>query len=829
MIMLGDETWIRLFPGRFTRQDGVSSFYVKDSVEVDFNVSRHLEAELAASDWDLLILHYLGVDHIGHIGGRNSALMAPKLKEMDDVIRMICMHAVMRQNDVDKRTLLVVVSDHGMTDRGNHGGSSDEETDCLALFVGLQVKPADTKMVGYRTINQVDIGTTLSLLFGLPIPKNSVGVLIQEVFDQMTDEQRLRAMELNSWQLLWLLQAHLPGFLCENSYYIDLSDAQSLGINKSIGSVKERLHQLFLKAMNLHNSWKFLKGSNFVSKDTDQLNLTVEAYHGFLSAASEWLSHAATDEPVIMMLSGVFMMAFSCVLLLGLLLMLFKENRQKQHPYQMKFFRYSWNIDEIFVLLGILVHVFSLGSSSFVEEEQYTWHFLTSTLYMIFLFMRVQSFVGRQTSKASKTMGEQNHDSQKPARLSLTSNSKVIGRISFMWIDGRECISICAVLTVLICMRVLKSWHQGGVNWTHLADISKLLEEAGTFRIKSFRIASLVLVISLSCLTLCLSRSGKCYLGMLIVSQSISALLVFLHIMDYQTHLLTPSSYNLNLFFLLYGSLSVFLLLALASPWFLPSHRLTRSCETKINMPTTEMQMESLLRDIRNSTYIIGVTYTTSWCLLQLLLQQPTNAFPVLLLFLQILASMIYFSSEVSKHKPWVEVAALYFMGMTGHFGLGNSNSLATIDVAGAFKGIFGQSTLLAGIMMFIITYASPLLHLFGMVLWISMKAMIHPLVQQASDLSCILRKMLDLPCLLLLVLNSVSLTGFSIILLIMRNHLFIWSVFSPKYMYVCTSTLCVYIGLLLVVATMFYICTILSYRARNNQTRVICTGNFSG
>lgn len=28
MVMLGDETWIKLFPGLFTRQDGVSSFYV---------------------------------------------------------------------------------------------------------------------------------------------------------------------------------------------------------------------------------------------------------------------------------------------------------------------------------------------------------------------------------------------------------------------------------------------------------------------------------------------------------------------------------------------------------------------------------------------------------------------------------------------------------------------------------------------------------------------------------------------------------------------------------------------------------------------------------
>lgn len=31
------------------------------------------------------------------------------------------------------------------------------------------------------------------------------------------------------------------------------------------------------------------------------------------------------------------------------------------------------------------------------------------------------------------------------------------------------------------------------------------------------------------------------------------------------------------------------------------------------------------------------------------------------------------------------QVAALYFVGMAGHFGLGNTNTLATIDVAGAF------------------------------------------------------------------------------------------------------------------------------------------------
>lgn len=33
-----------------------------------------------------------------------------------------------------------MVSDHGMTEGGNHGGSSYEETDSLALFIGHSVE-----------------------------------------------------------------------------------------------------------------------------------------------------------------------------------------------------------------------------------------------------------------------------------------------------------------------------------------------------------------------------------------------------------------------------------------------------------------------------------------------------------------------------------------------------------------------------------------------------------------------------------------------------------------------------------------------------------------
>jgi len=71
LVMYGDDTWLKLFPNTFSRADGTSSFFVSDFTEVDQNVTRHVADELRAKDWDAWIMHYLGLDHIGHKTGPN--------------------------------------------------------------------------------------------------------------------------------------------------------------------------------------------------------------------------------------------------------------------------------------------------------------------------------------------------------------------------------------------------------------------------------------------------------------------------------------------------------------------------------------------------------------------------------------------------------------------------------------------------------------------------------------------------------------------------------------------------------------------------------------
>ncbi|XP_068638357.1 GPI ethanolamine phosphate transferase 2 isoform X2 [Aristolochia californica] len=784
MVMHGDETWLKLFPGLFARHDGVSSFFVKDTVEVDHNVTRHLDTELVAKDWNLLILHYLGLDHVGHIGGRHSVLMAPKLKEMDEIIRIIHTTAILLES-TDKHTLLVVVSDHGMTDSGNHGGSSYEETDSLVLFVGLHSKHQDYTSATLNSASQVDIAPTLAILFGVPIPKNSVGILIPETLSCLTEEQQLRAIELNSWQLKRLLQAELPYLFCGKSPSKDFDYKQALMTTGCNHTDEEKLHCLFLKALASHDSWKHGQLATSMSIYITDLHNVITEYYKFSRTAAEWLSRRVTDKPFDLLAVGILIMFMSSVILVGLLFLFSSEVSlgEIQSP-ELRNFDSKWHLDEIFVLAAVSIYVLSLASSSMVEEEQYIWHFLTSTLF--FIFLRT-SFRGQLVAASSNSC------------------------------DGHRLFRIFPILSLLICGRILRGWYQGGVNWTHLPDISKWFEQMGSVTLQYLQVASVVLITGLGLYTLHQIKSMK---GLNIIVQAsilVTSILVLLHTMEYKDSMTGASTYSAtSMAQTIFATLGVtFLGVTLTVPWLMPIslYQVQKAMQHQFTSSDNEMHYKYLLSSIRDLSYLIGRTSVVLWCLLQLLLHHKIKAGPILLLFLQILLCTKYFSIVGSHHKPWVEVAAMYFLGMAGHFGLGNSNSLATIDVAGAFIGLSSHSTVLSGILLFFITYASPLLFILSLLMYTPVKEMKFPL--GLKSLSLYLQIKVGMPCLVPLALNSVALATFTFILLLMRNHLFVWSVFSPKYLYVCAATLSVYIGVIVVAAISTYTWLVFVFRTK--------------
>lgn len=186
IVMYGDDTWLKLFPAMFERSDGTSSFFVADFTEVDNNVTRHIDDELRSSDWEGMVMHYLGLDHIGHKSGPRSPHMLPKQREMDKMVKTI--YAAIETKPHLENTLLVLAGDHGMNDAGNHGGSSPGETSPALVFMS----PKFGKKFGgqkpyselreefdyYTVVEQSDVVPSLAGLMGFPVPRNNLGVFI---------------------------------------------------------------------------------------------------------------------------------------------------------------------------------------------------------------------------------------------------------------------------------------------------------------------------------------------------------------------------------------------------------------------------------------------------------------------------------------------------------------------------------------------------------------------------------------------------------------------------------------------------------------------------
>lgn len=188
MVHLGDDTWQALFPGYFDANltHAYDSLNVWDLHTVDDGVTEHLLPLLSASEthkWDIVFGHYLGVDHAGHQYGPNHPAMTSKLKQMDNVLREIIA-------SLGQDTLLVVMGDHGMDPKGDHGGESDDEVEATLWMYSKKgifgrehvsfIEPPRTAKE--RPVAQIDLVPSLSLLLGLPIPFNNLGAPISEAF-----------------------------------------------------------------------------------------------------------------------------------------------------------------------------------------------------------------------------------------------------------------------------------------------------------------------------------------------------------------------------------------------------------------------------------------------------------------------------------------------------------------------------------------------------------------------------------------------------------------------------------------------------------------------
>ncbi|KAF8976595.1 major facilitator super transporter protein [Entomortierella lignicola] len=533
----GDDTWIKLFPGLFSRMEGTSSFFAMDTVEVDNNVTRHVEPELARDDWDGLIFHYLGLDHVGHSGGPSSALMRPKQAEMDSVAETIYKTLISKDSQASVSqgeklpTLFVLCGDHGMNEVGNHGGSSRSEISTSFLFMSpiFEGKDARAKIQAmidpyrqdvqhnreeyeyYKSVSQVDLVPTLSLLMGLPIPKNSVGKLIPELFSDLTEMEKLRALQINSHQVAGVLKNMWSDFEVESSVLLkdykspdlDLQDdtdgrSEDRGLLRCSKEKSQNLRLACLYTLALAEHASFLEMSESKSKisySTQDYNLKYRTaenlYSKFLEDASSMLSTALSKYDMPLLTNGSLMMAFAvagfllCALQTSMLddfklscleprIKLMSVNTSsvsvKTAPsissaissLPSKILKQSkndinWIVARGFSVVILILYLVTLFASSFVEEEHQFWYFFNMTWWAVLGLISARYLV--DTSSKSNAASGLNEDGKTGARRRFTSSAIATG--------------YC--LLQMTILRLLRSWNQTGQKYADQIDLRHYL------------------------------------------------------------------------------------------------------------------------------------------------------------------------------------------------------------------------------------------------------------------------------------------------------------------------------------------------------------------
>ncbi|KAK7508127.1 hypothetical protein BaRGS_00000366 [Batillaria attramentaria] len=764
LTFFGDDTWLNLFPDHFTRSDGTTSFFVTDYTEVDNNVTRHLSQELAASDWDVMTLHYLGLDHIGHLAGPTSPLIKPKLQEMDTVIQQIY-SAMQSWSASESPGLLVICGDHGMSDQGGHGGASPGEVLVPVVLLSPHTVFQHQKS-GYPDIDQIDLCPTLSALMGLPIPKNNLGCVEVAALPQNTSlRDKVRAMQINAAQLARMLE-------------------------KNVGDAsQDHAYQLYKAALQSHSEW--LAGANSSSESSKQSsgNQVLLAYQDAAQRMSQRISKMSTRYDMY----GISVAVTA----------LWMRDTKPLSPVEM------------FLVCGTILHTLSLVSSSFVEEEHQTWYFITSSIHTLLLFRLPDSFAGKFAASASgggtatsghmrsgdvlgRMSGEREENYVQYTQLKEHSkhNPWLKREMERKTTEGRSLdkafLKTAVSLVVILCiLRVLRRWNQTGNKWLDVPDVGDWLVMPENKMALSALVAVSLLCNLLTNLSRLRTLGGRAACACAMMAVYCSKAGTGATLMP-ETLTGIVSTQGVTEARLAYSFILVLLVLNLHQLWKdnVSSHASSQS--------SVRVALSGL------SEFLEGLQ--AFWLCLMCLLLRPHNT--ALVAMLSVLERLVcgYVLRSV-KLRPVCLLLYCMALGQAFFFFQGNSNSVSTVDVAAGYTALQDYQPVLIGIQMCFSTYA-------GVIFWL-ISCLKYVLLVLPSDASVDHQWLADAHtdmAITLLLTRALPLAVYTTLVTFMRYHLFVWTVFSPKLLYE---------GMLTVVYSAFYVtclCVAHSLRSKGQQ-----------
>ncbi|XP_070120210.1 GPI ethanolamine phosphate transferase 2 isoform X8 [Equus przewalskii] len=754
IISYGDETWVKLFPKHFVEYDGTTSFFVSDYTEVDENVTRHLDKVLKRGDWDVLILHYLGLDHIGHVSGPSSPLIGRKLSEMDGVLMKIHTALLSEERETLLPSLLVLCGDHGMSETGGHGASSTEEVSTPLLLVSsaFERKPGDIRHP--KHVQQTDLAATLAIGLGLPIPKNSVGHLLFPAIEGKPMREQLRFLHLNTVQLTKLLQENVPSYEKEPGFeqfkiserlhgnwirlYLEENNSEVLF---NLGTKVRRQYLDALKTLSLslsrqvaqYDVYSMVVGTVVVLEVLTLLLLSIpqalsskaelevpllspvfsllfyltflvlSAVHVIVCTSTEsscylcslsWLTAGGVMVLVSALLCAV-VSALTKVLVRGKLL-----SKNAAHSNS------RWSELDLLILLGTLGHVLSLGASSFIEEEHQTWYFLVSTLCLALCHDIYRNYLPGDDCEPQRCLHvEGGFDGATPALQDKNTSSAVLelnrgckSPSSLGTLRGYEkWMVLASPWVILTCCRLLRSLNQTGVQWAHRPDL-------GHWLTSSDHKAALSVLAALSLAVIFALIQRRCS-----PASKVAMALGLLGVYCYRAAIG-------NVLF----------------PWQQDNKDISKGIlEARFVYVFVLGILFTGTKDLLKSQVVAaGFTVKTvglwelysGFVLLAALLLRPHNL-PVLVLSLLIQTLMAKFVWKPLRHDVAKVTVMHYWFGQAFFYFQGNSNNIATVDISAGFVGLDTYVEIPAIFLTAFATYAGPVLWASHLVSFLSSEA----------------------------------------------------------------------------------------------------------
>jgi len=195
-----------------------ASFYTsRDDTIADAQVAQAALNFIADPQHDLVWIYFSQVDAAGRTEGINSHAYANAARQVDNHLRQI-----IRLVDTSG-SVLIVTSDHGLTEDGHLGGSEAELTELPFVVIGQHIIPGL-----YSTIYQIDLAPTVATLLGTRLPAIAQGRPLHEMI-QLDEEALIYSQLQSATQKVTLGDAYLR-VVGDNglsqTVYQDLDNAQ---------------------------------------------------------------------------------------------------------------------------------------------------------------------------------------------------------------------------------------------------------------------------------------------------------------------------------------------------------------------------------------------------------------------------------------------------------------------------------------------------------------------------------------------------------------------------------------------------------------------------